>query len=229
MAGIVAKVDSVIARETRPDYRALLYSLEARIFASYRDLCAVYDRHNDAAQLSTDYSEWDRKQFDNRVDSLLRLALADEAALKKCPVGQYGGVLKYDLQGSLYVPTLYEAITTWNINFSNCEADKAAWGKAWLDYEKQQGNIPAIMYCYGSANPYDESLGDVYERYKDSEYSGLLLAQCTWTDQYSQLTSYMTRFKGNSRYAGDIERKINSIERKMCLLTSGKRFALPIA
>ena len=222
MAGIVAKVDSVIARETRPDYRALLYSLEARIFASYRDQCAVFDRHNDAAQLSTDYSEWDRKQFDNRVDSLLRLALADEAALKKCPVGQYGGVLKYDLQGSLYVPTLYEAITTWNINFSNCEADKAAWGKAWLDYEKQQGNIPAIMYCYGSANPYDESLGDVYERYKDSEYSGLLLAQCTWTDQYSQLTSYMTRFKGNSRYAGDIERKINSIERKNVFVDFGQ-------
>lgn len=222
MAAIVAKVDSVIARETRPDYRALLYSLKARIFASYRDQDAVYDRRNDAAQLSNDYSEWDRKQFDNCIDSLLRLALTDEAALKKCPVGQYGGVLKYDLQGSLYIPTLYEAITMWNRTYSNCETDKAAWGKAWLDYEKQQGNIPALMYCYWSANPYDESLGDVYERYKDSEYSGLLLAQCTWTGQYSQLTGYMNRFKGNSRYAGDIERKINSIERKNVFVDFGQ-------
>ena len=87
---IITQIEDVKKRERRPDYRALLNYLEASVLRSYGNSYGTHDRRNAAdEEASGDYSEWDKAQLDAKVSELLHAALADEAALKQCPVGNY--------------------------------------------------------------------------------------------------------------------------------------------
>ena len=86
MPDIIKNIENVIAKENRPQFKSLLYYFEALAFKSYSENFSFYDRDNaDDETPANDYSEWDRDQFEAKVDELIGLALADVKALKQEP------------------------------------------------------------------------------------------------------------------------------------------------
>ena len=77
MADIVDRLEATIAKEPQPHVKALLRYFEAMAFSQYGARYTRWDRENPAdSVLPKDYSEWDRRQFESKVDALLKQSLA---------------------------------------------------------------------------------------------------------------------------------------------------------
>ena len=109
MGDIVNHIESTIQKEQRPEYRALLHYFEACVFRAYQEQYGMWDRENpDEAVEPNDYSTWDNERFNKKVDELLRAALSQPEELKRHPITEFEGIMRYDKQGVLLVPTLYQ-------------------------------------------------------------------------------------------------------------------------
>ena len=96
MTDIVSHIDKVIAHEKRPDITALLYYLEARIFAEYGNQYAHFVPSNkENKELPKDYTEWTMEQFSNKIDQLSGKALAHAQALQACPLSNKKKIKQY--------------------------------------------------------------------------------------------------------------------------------------
>ena len=212
LPGMISRIDSVIAIEKTPDIRALLYHLEARIFESYKQAFAKPSRQNAGDDsIPKDYTEWDKTLFNNKIKELVAKSMRDTQALKASPLSKYKGLFIYDDLGLTYVPTLFEFFSKYEWNF---EADKSStdYQQAWCDYEKEQGNIPAYLYaCINSRNKHN--LKKLYEQYKYSEYSGMILERIDGRANYNTFKDYVARFP-NTFYTPIIQNKIARLERK---------------
>ncbi len=217
MGKIISRVDSVIAVEKRPDIVALLYFLEAHIFYDYERTYGVWDRKNAADEaLPSDYSEWDRAQFERKIEELIKKSMSNPAALQASPLTKFANIIEYDEQGLLYEPTLFEFLSHRAIVLKTELRDLFL--EPWIEFEKQQNNIPALLYVYGKLDFNEKSILELYDRFKHNEHSGLLLENL-WSskDYYSLFNDYVKRFP-DSYYTPAIENKIKSIEEKVVML-----------
>ena len=208
MGDIVSRIESTIHKEQRPEYRALLHYFEACVFKAYQEQYGVWDRENpDEEADQNDYSAWDNERFNKKVDELLSAALSQPEELKRHPITEFEGIMRYDEQGVRLVPTLYQFLCMKSQELSD-EGDlnqeiSAAWIKS------VEGNVPAYIYaCLEN----DDSALNLYEKFKDNEHSGLALRETyCGKDMYSAYKDYVSRFP-ESIYTRSIENKIVELE-----------------
>ena len=210
MGDIVSHIESTIQKEQRPEYRALLYYFEACVFKAYQEQYGIWDRENpDEAVEPNDYSTWDNERFNKKVDELLRAALSQPEELKRHPITEFEGIMRYDEQGVRLVPTLYQFLCmksqemTDDMSFDN--EIETAWKQS------VEGNVPA--YIYACLKNHD-SAKKLYEQFKNNEHSGLALRDTYGEkDMYNAYKDYVARFP-ESIYTRSIENKIVELERR---------------
>lgn len=212
MDTIITQIEDVKKKEKRADYKAILNYLEACVFKSYRDAYGVHGRENAVDESpSSDYTEWDNEQFNNKIKELVHEALADEQYLKQCPIGNYSRIfIDGDEMGAVYEPTLFQVLC------DHCKKLFAYEDNAFEEEIEQlwlhscQEGTPEWMYIATKADAIKDDFAE-YQKWKDNEHSALLLLNCYGADHYSDLKEYVNRFP-NSYYTPTVQNKIYSIE-----------------
>lgn len=210
MGDIVSRIESTRQQEKRPEYRALLNYFEACVFKAYQERYGIWDRENpDEAVEPDDYSTWDNERFSNKVNELLRAALSQPEELKRHPITEFEGIMRYDEQGVRLIPTLYQflCMKTQEMN-DDSSLDKEI-ETSWK--QSVEGNVPA--YIYACLKNHD-SAEKLYKQFKDNEHCGLALRDTYGDkDMYSAYKDYVARFP-ESIYTRSIENKIAELERR---------------
>lgn len=177
MPDIISHIETAIAKEKRPHFKALLYYFEALVYQSYRERYASWSRENPEGEEPADVSEWDRSQFDTKILELIRQSLANPEALKQVAVTSLPNIIKCNELGATYVPTLNEFMIMKDIellkNIDGIDVDpmKDALKNQWVD--DTQGNVPAHIYAITATGKHRTA--EEYAKYQDSEYCALLL------------------------------------------------------
>lgn len=211
MPDIIKNIENVINKEKRPEFKSLLYYFEALAFKSYSENFNVYDRDNaDDETPANDYSEWDKDQFDAKVDELITLALADAQALKQVPITSLNKIITCDKMGATYVPTLFDFLSMKCRRLTETPALRKSISNNWIEAEKD--NVPAYLFATKTCDLYS-NIKELYEKFKDNEHSGLILEDANYHSDYAMLKDYIRRFP-NSFYAPEIRNNINRIEKK---------------
>ena len=217
MADIVSRIEATIAREKQPHIKALLYYFEAKVYENYRMYSSWSNRSNPAEELPADVSEWDYAQFNRKINELLVKSLADPDALQRVPVTSMQGILKYNDLGATFVPTLLEFMLIKNIEmYRNMdeheyqETVSSLLTDQWLRVTAD--NAPAHIYALTES---DRSVTiDDYNKYRDSEYSALLLDKIYFADNkeaYRILKQHVERYP-NSVFTTSIRNRITELE-----------------
>lgn len=231
MPAIVSRIDSAIAVEKRPEIKSLLYYLEAEVFDAYRE---NYDRHDrvnpDEEKKPDDYTEWDDKQFRDKMDELVRQSLSQPEALKKVAITSMPNIISADEMGALYVPTLFEFLSMKGCKITADSKQEASIVADWK--QSVQGNLPATIYV-DTEHSGAKSYADIYRQYSDNMHSGYPLSMSWGEENYEAYKDYVKRFP-NEYYTPAIIAKINSIESKSVSLktaekvTSSERLAVDL-
>ena len=214
MDTIINQIEDVKNKEKRADYKAILNYMEACVFKDYVEAYGVRDRENAVDEaLSSDYTEWDNEQFNNKIKELVRAALADEQYLKQCPIGNYSRIfIDGDEMGAVYVPTLFQALCVNSLKLFQYQDDvfEKELEQRWL--KSCEEGTPEWMYVATKTDAIKNDFAE-YQKYKDNEHSAMFLLNCYATDHYSDLKEYVNRFP-NSYYTPVVKNKIYDIERQ---------------
>ena len=217
MPDIVNRIEGAIAKENQPHIKALLYHLEAQIYQGYRDRYARWsDRSNPVEETPADISEWDRSQFDKKINELIEKSLAQPEALKAVAVTSLPGIIECNELGATYVPTLHEFLLMKGLGMTQqtevddnplTERIKADW------LATTEGNVPANIFAIVSTGKGNRNAA--YERYFNNEHCAYLLHCLAWEnekEQYKTLKEYVERFP-KSFYTPDVKNMITQLER----------------
>ena len=213
---ILSRIDQVVAKEKQPHIRALLYHLEALAYQGYRDsnTSRWRRRNNPADETPSDLSEWDRSQFDRKIVQLIDKSLEQPDALRQVAVTSMPDVIKCNALGAASVPTLLEFLYLKAYDMLADIDDMSPVRKnianRWLD--ETRDNVPAHIYAMTQTDQ-DIRLED-YHKYKDSEYSALLLKHLYLSDNkdyYKLLKEYVACFP-KSVFTPEIENRITEME-----------------
>ena len=225
MPNIIGRLESTIAKEKQPHIKSLLYYFEALVYQSYRDEYARWsNRNNPVGEEPTDVSEWDRRQFDEKIIELARQSIANREALKQVAVTSLPNIIKCNELGATYVPTLNEFMLMKNIELlGSTDNDDAelmiqALKDQWINDTRD--NAPAHIFAISTASSGSLSKEE-YLKYKDSEYSALLLDRTYFGDEkesYKALQEYVQRFP-NSKFTPQVKNSITEAERKNVYLS----------
>ena len=218
MADIISRVENVIDKEKQPHLKALLYHLEAQIYQSYRDRFARWsDRNNPVEETPADISEWDRSQFDKKINELVEKSLEKPEVLKAVAVTSLPGIITYNDLGATYIPTLHEFLLMKGLEMTRqTEIDDNPLAERitadWLS--ATEGNVPANIFAIVAAGK--GKCNAAYERYFNNEHCAYLLNYLVWENdkaQYKTLKEYVQRFP-NSLYTPQVKNMITQMERK---------------
>ena len=201
---ILNKVDSVIARERRADYRAIMRLLEAEIYQQYSYRVSG-SRKNASGPRPSDISEWSKKQFQEKITELTAASIADAFTMRQQPITAYHGVIRCDTAGARLVPTIYDFVLmkAWQYN----DDDKALAAK-WV--ANTSAPSPANLYARLTTGQSAEAL---YQEYRNSEWCGMALKQLDATKHYADFKDYVSRFP-KGYYAPAITNRISNVEAK---------------
>lgn len=227
MDTIVDQIETVVKKEQRTDIKSLLLHLEARLFRSYEQAFGGRYRENPEGLEAKDYTEWDRAQFNAKVNELVTQSLAPGEALKQYPLSNYRKIITHDAQGDVYFPTLFQFLMAQNIALvaGSDEPLKNQLHAQWTAGSK--GDVPAYLYALlqEDAENYNAYPADIeerlYEEYKDNEHCGLLLQNASTYDvknNYKKFKDYVARFPG-SYYTPMIQSKVCDVEAKSVRLS----------
>ncbi|MBQ6278259.1 MAG: hypothetical protein IJK68_00910, partial [Muribaculaceae bacterium] len=225
MDTIITQIEDVKKKERRADYKALLNFLEASVFRSYGNSYGIRDRKNAVdEEASGDYTEWDKAQFDTKVSELIHAALADEASLKQCPIGNYSKLfVDGNEMGAVYVPTLFQALCIHCKGLVNDDDLEKELETRWIN--SCTVGSPEWMYAVAEVDPdtYEDYFKE-YEKYKDNEHSALFLLKSSATEHYADYKEYVNRFP-NSYYTPEVQNKIYGTESQSVSLSVKKHLA----
>ena len=211
MPDIIKNIEDVITKEKRPQFKSLLYYFEALAFKSYSENFSRYDRDNaDDETPADDYSEWDKQQFEAKVDELITLALAPAQELQQVPITSLNKIITCDKMGATYVPNLFDFLSMKCRRLTDTSELRKSISNNWIEAEKN--NVPAYLFAVMNCDLYPDKK-ELYEKYKDNEHSGMILEHARYDSDYTMLKDYIRRFP-TSFYAPDIRNNINSIEQK---------------
>lgn len=122
---VLRDVADLAAREKDPAAKALLSALSAKIYTQiYTADRWTYDRRESVAAPGDDYRVWSSRQFLDKVMSLTQESLADGAALKQLPLGDYDGIVETSESDRRFYPTLFDFIAVTGVR--NLEAFASA-------------------------------------------------------------------------------------------------------
>ena len=218
MPDIVERLETTIAKEKKSHIKALLYYFEALVYQGYGNRYARWsDRNNPVDEVPTDVSEWDRNQFNKKIDELVEKSLAEPDALHQVAVTSLPGIIECNELGATYVPTLLEFLSMKGLellnNYGHDNKELSDRIKAeWLD--ATEGNAPANIFA--SVTTGEQGLRAVYERYRNNEHCAYLLDHLSFEgnkQQYAELKDYLQRFP-NSIYSAHVKNLIIGLERK---------------
>ena len=219
MSEIVDDIDRVARKEPRPDIRALLYHLEARVMHDYTNKFTPANRRNPSRMaqnvvIKDKYALWDSEQFEHTIDSLVGLSLRDRDALLQLSVKNYDDIIKYNDLGAKYVPTLYHFLNYQGQYLVSHELEK----KIQTDLmtampENAMATVFAKCAPLGNWSSYQKEYQAVYEEFADVPEGGLPLSFLSGDKHYATFQQYVKRFP-KSIYANEIRNSIIYIERK---------------
>ncbi len=213
MDGIVDKIEEVIGKEPRPQYRALLRYFEAIVFKSYMDDYGVYGRKNPEGELPEDYTEWDNAQFKSKIEQLVGQALADKQVLQQEPITGYKRIIEQDEEATTYIPTLFAFLSRQCIELLD-DRDGPLVSEIYDNWEQSvEGNVPATIFVKAMRDDSDFNIAKLYNQYSDNEHSGLLLEKLYNKSHYDTFKGYVMRYPG-SKYSNAIRNKITDIEQR---------------
>lgn len=209
LPAIIGKIESVLKKETRPDFKALLLTLEAKVFRSYSNAYAGWRKTSEAAR-PADYSEWGRNDFNEKIKELMTEAVSDKEALRKCAIADYANILKYNELGAIYQPTLYDFVLAQKGEFASESSDEQT---DQCEYLLKAGYVPAYLFSRSQGLNTAEKL-KLYDQYKDNEHSGCLLTDLLASaESYKHLKDYLQRYP-NGVYAYQVSERLAEIEYK---------------
>ena len=220
MGPIVNQIEDVIKKEKRAQYRAVLSYFEAVVFKSYKESFGVGDRNNPEGEVPTDYTEWDNKQFDAKITSLIGQSLADKVALLQEPITNYKTIIEQEPDAADYIPNLYAFLSQQCISLINDE-DSPLTTKIYEDWEQSvKDNIPALLYVKNQQSKYSSNASELklYNEFAGNEHSGMILAGVVGNEYYNIFKGYVARYP-NGRYTNAIKNKISDIERRKANLS----------
>ena len=214
MPVVVKQLETTIAKEKQPHIKALLHYFEAMVYQGY---CNRYarrsNRNNPVEEIPADVSEWDYNQFNKKIAELVEKSLADPEALKAVAVTSLPGIIECNELGATYVPTLFEFLSMKGLELLKDNDELTDRIKTdWLDATDGRGapNLFAMIHT-GKGD-----LRAAYDRYRNSEYSALLLPKLSFDDnkqKYAELKQYLQRFPF-SIYATQVKNMIFDLEEK---------------
>jgi len=219
MSEIVDDIDRVARKESRPDIRALLYHLEARVMHDYTKNFTPANRRNPELMahnvaVKDKYALWDSWQFERAIDSLVNQSLRDREALLQRSIKDYDDIIKCDDLGAKYVPTLYHFL---NYNGQDLVSSKLEKSLQTDLMEAMPDNAMATVFAkcapLGNWSSYQKEYQAVYEEFADVPEGGLPLSYLSGDQHYATFQQYVKRFP-KSIYANEIRNSITYIERK---------------
>lgn len=216
---IMPRIEQLAQRESRPDIKALLYHLAARVLAQYKTINR--SQAVDVDTIPTSYERMSREQVNNKLKDLVFLSIQDEKALLSKPLSLYTGLITPDTLGMC--PTLFHflALNGYDIIqdgyvitrlLDNCEEGSLA-------------HMAAIAASPG-ANEHRNRLNlvmsnrqvleEYYRKYRDKESSGLLLCEMN-SSEIDYYKEYLEKFP-QSPFYNNITNKLNHALRKQLRL-----------
>lgn len=219
---ILAQVESVLDAERRPDVRALLRLLEAKLYRSYADKTSWKrrGRQNPTDSVPTDLAEWDDAQFQSKVDELVGQMLA-EAERLTADIDAYPTVITPGQDSHAYLPTLMDFLMHEGIALTDAAGRDALYDRWAAARRGAQDTATAIYIGTQRAKTEDDYLA-LYARYRTHEESGLPLGHVAASaDRYALLKEYAERFP-QSRHAAAIINLIHQIEQASVFVTMPK-------
>lgn len=240
---IVNRVDSYAENETRPDIKALLYYLSAKILFGYTmkyssaENFNLYDFYNESQESDdrpSSIKECNFTQLNNLLEEYVKMSLLDENELLSRPLSNYSKII--DL-GSNICPSLYHFLALEGYNLvthdddilkallDNCEPGSAFHMQVIL---RTANRFSAKIYAELLDRPYVvEEMGVIqgyYDKFEDNENCGALLESMPMgSAMFYQYEEYLSRFP-NSSYANAITNHLNRIKVKRVLLYSNNEF-----
>ena len=210
MDTIIDQIEQVKKKEKRVDFKALLNFVEASVFKSYCDSYVLRGRENPKDEpLPEDYTEWDRAQMNAKIMELVNASLAEEQALKQCPIESYSKLfVGGDEMGATYVPTLFQALCVHCAALVGNDAEVDELNKRWVGSCEE--GTPEWMYAVTETDAIDDYYKE-YVKYKDNEHSALLLLAESSTKYYADYREYVNRFP-NGYYTAAVQNRIYSAE-----------------
>ncbi len=214
MPEVVKRLESTIAKEKKPHIKALLYYFEALVYQGYRNRHARWsDRNNPVEEIPADVSEWDRNQFNKKIAELVEKSLAEPEVLKAVAVTSLPGIIECNELGATYVPTLFEFLSMKSLELLKDNDELTDLIKTgWLD--TTDGHAASDMFAMVHTGKGD--LRAAYDRYRNSEYSAILLSKLSFADnkqKYAELKQYLQRFP-SSIYTAQVKNMIFDLEEK---------------
>lgn len=217
LGDIINRIEATIKKEKRPEIKALLYYFEARVFDDYTDNADVREAASiKDAEPSNDYSEWTQIQFRTKIDELLKLAVADRAALEAVKVTDLPNIIKCNELGATYVPNLYLFLAGEVIDKTHNNALEAYYIES-----AKAASVPAYLYAVDKFH-YTAERNEVYNQYRDNEHCGMLLPDyASSKEDYAKLKDYLARFP-KGIYAPSVQNTIYRMEAMHVYLTYPK-------
>ena len=231
MSNIIDRIERTASSEKNVDTHALLRHFEAVVMRSYSEAFIPIDRLGDddirivdpdpEATKRDPYAKWTRQQFQNRIQELVRLSLADSAALCACPVTNYPRIIACDKLGATYVPTLYQFLIKENLPLVDGDEERRL-QRQWE--ASTAGNIVAnvwtrktIIEAGGRWGNRDEFL-KIMAEHPDAEINGLLMDNMKEDRDYAMLCDYAKHYP-KSIYTPEVRNNIAYIERSSVSVT----------
>ena len=226
---LIAKIDSVIS--VRPDDvagNALLRFCELNLYKNVKN--EVADGRNESVETAaTDISEWSKKQFDEKMQSIIDEMLANADALWNTPIDKYDNVMLVTEENKFLCPNLYCFLAEKvNSDYGYRRLSKIDY----LDYIiKNSDDKLKIFYSLEKAGiswNYDSVMA-FYNEWKHSEYSGLAFNKLAkyeikslnlgqQRELYGVLNDFIAKWK-DYKYIGDLVRLRNIVEAKTVVLS----------
>ena len=226
MSEIIDDIDQIARKESRPDIRALLLHLEARVMHDYSMRFTPIDRRNHddfivkpSKTVQDKYAYWDSRQFARALDSLVTLSVSDRAALLQHPIKEYSKILRYDNLGAKYVPTLYHFLCFRGEDLVSSDLkEKLNKDMETASPEDLTATVFAKCNRLGNYRSYQKEYLAVYEEFANVAEGGLPLSFLSGDEHYDKFRQYVKQFP-NSIYANEIRNSITYIERKNAKVT----------
>ncbi len=241
LPSIIESIDKVIAVETNPCIKSILYLLEAKIYSAYFNhfRYKISSRNNLAKELNNDFSEWDAEQFKMKISSLLELSLHDSEVLKSTHINRYPRIIIYHANSLSTYPTMFDFIAYECINIYEKTDSSSGWNpfartsenknfanKATSIYDElisfhKVGTRPYIKAILNKLNFTEtatkERLDSLYDLYKISQNVAPIILEITarypnaLKENYSLLKSYIKHYP-ESDYTASIQNRLYSME-----------------